>query len=189
VPTHHGPSGCLLGAIRQTPAHPVSVPSKSSNSLRPTRHTVAPASLSAPATAAPVFPPAPTTATRRGRGSAAGCAAIQLSVKPVPGGAVGPAAEPGVSRPPVEERLGRALRDRLLPVGPGGLGVVAEVVTVDRPGQHHAVVVQRGPLGDLVPQHVADHELRITFQWVAPPAAAGGADPDRLAGPYRLGVG
>src|SRR5699024_4871558 len=105
------------------------------------------------------------------------------------GGAVGPAAEPGVSRPPVEERLGRALRDRLLPVGPGGLGVVAEVVTVDRPGQHHAVVVQRGPLGDLVPQHVADHELRITFQWVAPPAAAGGADPDRLAGPYRLGVG
>src|SRR5690606_12535946 len=130
--TSAGSSGCMLGAIRYAASTPRNAASGSRSSARPTGRAEPPRSRMLSITARPVLPRPPTTAYS---------AVTPHSSEPVDVGGGLAAAEPGVARTPVEERLLPPGGATPVPLGAGGVGVVAQVVGLQRPGQHHAVVL------------------------------------------------
>src|SRR5918993_2754190 len=160
-------------------SQPATAVPRSAQSVRPNGTAVAPRATRPAATARPVLPWPPTTATRTARAS-----------DPVDVGVRRTVGQGRVARAAVEERVvGAAPRLAAGALGSRGIRVEAEVAGVPRAGEDHSVVTQRGLRRDLAPDHVAHHELRVARQRVAPAATTRRPDADDLAGLDRLGVG
>src|SRR4051794_1925383 len=103
----------------------------------------------------------------------------------VDGGVGLAAAEQAVAGPAIEEGDGATGGGELGAAGLGG-GEVGEVAAVVGEGQDDAVVVVGGRGRDFALGHVEGDELGLTFEGIAPAAAAGGVDPDEGAGRDRV---